>query len=126
WATRRRPESEERHRPKPALWSRQPEAAKKVISRHPPCARGDQPQSSYCAAERLTIEEFNDMHSWLLRPRRKRPCGRRAEKRDELAALHSITSSARANSLGGTSKPSILAVQLLALRAHLNHGSNNP
>jgi hypothetical protein len=31
-----------------------------------------------------------------------------------------------ASSVGGTSKPSVLAVQLLALRAHLNHGSNNP
>src|SRR5512141_1982937 len=34
----------------------------------------------------------------LLRPRCKRPCRRRAaEKRDELAPLHSITSSARAS-----------------------------
>ncbi len=48
----------------------------------------------------------------LLRPRRERPRGRRAaEKRDELAALaHSITSSARASSVGGTSRPSALAV----------------
>jgi hypothetical protein len=31
----------------------------------------------------------------------ERPRGRAAEKRDELAALHSITSSARASSVGG-------------------------
>jgi hypothetical protein len=37
--------------------------------------------------------------------------GRRAaEERDEVASLHSITSSARARSVGGTSKPSCLAV----------------
>jgi hypothetical protein len=38
----------------------------------------------------------------LLRTRRERPRGRRAtEQRDELAPLHSITSSARASSIGG-------------------------
>jgi hypothetical protein len=47
----------------------------------------------------------------LLRPRRRRPPKRRAaEERDELPALHSITSSARASRVGGTSKPSALAV----------------
>ena len=47
----------------------------------------------------------------LLRPRRQRPRGRRAtEQRDELASPHSITSSARASSVGGTSRPSALAV----------------
>src|SRR5215471_629086 len=39
-----------------------------------------------------------------------RPCGRAAEKRDELAPPHSSTSSARASSIGGTSRPSALAV----------------
>ena len=40
--------------------------------------------------------------------------GRRAaEQRDELAPLHSITSSARASSVGGTSMPSALAVRRL-------------
>src|SRR5215510_2291019 len=40
----------------------------------------------------------------LLRARRERPRGRRtAEQRDELAPPHSITSSARASSVGGTS-----------------------
>ena len=47
----------------------------------------------------------------LLRARRERPRRRRAaEQRDELAAAHSITSSARASSEEGTSRPSALAV----------------
>src|SRR6516162_3691211 len=48
----------------------------------------------------------------LLRARRERPSGYCAtEKRDELAtAAHSITSSARASRVGGTSRPSALAV----------------
>jgi ABC transporter substrate binding protein len=46
-----------------------------------------------------------------LRPRRERPRRRRAaEQRDELAPLHSITSSAATSSLSGTSRPSALAV----------------
>jgi hypothetical protein len=41
----------------------------------------------------------------LLRPRRERPRGRRAaEKRYERAPIHSITSSARASSVGGNFK----------------------
>src|SRR6516165_12757410 len=44
---------------------------------------------------------------WIdLRARRKRPRNHAAEKRDELAPDHSITSSARASSVGGTSRPS--------------------
>src|SRR5262249_26231007 len=47
----------------------------------------------------------------LLRTCRERPRPRRtAEQRYELAAFHSITSSARASSAGGTSRPSVLAV----------------
>src|ERR1700745_2610637 len=43
--------------------------------------------------------------------RRERPRGRRAaDERDELAALHSITSSARASSVGGTVRPGAFAV----------------
>jgi hypothetical protein len=46
-------------------------------------------------AGRLAVEESNHWHSRLLRPRRERPryC-RAAEQRDDLAASHSITSSA--------------------------------
>src|SRR5260370_6530529 len=47
----------------------------------------------------------------LLPARRERPGRRRAaEQRDELAAFHSITSSARVSSVGGTSRPSAWAV----------------
>src|SRR5262245_42484810 len=43
----------------------------------------------------------------LLRPRRERPCRRRAaEQRDELTPSHSITSSASCCSCNGTSRPS--------------------
>src|SRR5262249_28771742 len=49
---------------------------------------------------------------WLLPARRERPGGGdAAEQRDELAAVgHSITSSARASSVGGTVSPSAFAV----------------
>src|SRR5262249_40888215 len=47
----------------------------------------------------------------LLRVRRDWPRGRRAaEERDELAAVHSITSSAAASNFSGTVRPSIPAV----------------
>src|SRR5262249_33564457 len=56
----------------------------------------------------------------LLRPRRERPRrGRAAEQRDELAALHSITSSARASRFGGTSMPSARAVDRLMTSSNL-------
>src|SRR5262249_60951079 len=46
----------------------------------------------------------------LLRARRERPCCRSAaEQCDELAALHSITSSARASNVAGTARPSAFA-----------------
>jgi hypothetical protein len=45
-----------------------------------------------------------------LRPRRERPRGRTAEQRDELAPLHSITSSASASNLSGISRPRAFAV----------------
>src|SRR5262245_40311103 len=55
----------------------------------------------------------------LLRARRERPSRRAAEKRDELAPLHSITSSARARRVGGTSRPSALAVLRLTTNSNL-------
>src|SRR5438105_24289 len=49
-------------------------------------------------------------HRVLLCPRRKRPCSCcPAEKRDELAALHSITSSARPSNMAGTVSPMAFA-----------------
>src|SRR5262249_38544852 len=57
---------------------------------------------------------------WLLRPCRARPRRRRAaEQRDDRAAVHSITSSARASSVGGTSRPSALAVLRLITSSYL-------
>src|SRR5262249_32663508 len=56
----------------------------------------------------------------LLRARHERPRRRRAaEQREELAALHSITSSARASNVGGTSRPSALAVLRLITSSNL-------
>src|SRR5262249_15418273 len=46
----------------------------------------------------------------LLRPRRQRPRGRATKQPDELAPLHSITSSASSCNALGTSMPSNLAV----------------
>src|SRR5262249_35006808 len=55
----------------------------------------------------------------LLRSRRHRPRRRAAEQCDELAPFHSITSSARASRIGGTSSPSILAVLRLMNNSNL-------
>src|SRR5262249_54500930 len=56
----------------------------------------------------------------LLCARRERPRGRRAaEQRDELAPSHSITSSARASNVVGTSRPSALAVFRLITNSYL-------
>src|SRR5262249_17763997 len=63
------------------------------------------------AFNRRAPEEPNHRPRRLLRARRERPCGSHAaEQRDELAAIHSITSSERACRVGGTSKPGALAV----------------
>src|SRR5262245_18682430 len=61
----------------------------------------------------VPLGEYADVTCALtrLRPRCGRPCCRRAaEQRDELAASHSITSSAMERSDGGTVRPSIRAV----------------
>jgi hypothetical protein len=59
-------------------------------------------------------------HRRLLRTRRERPYSRcAAEKSDELASFHSITSSARASSDGGTVRPSALAVLRLIASSYL-------
>src|SRR5262245_62600233 len=60
---------------------------------------------------RRAPEKTNHRHRRLLRPCRQRPHYRRAaEERDEMPPPHSITSSARASSVCGTSMPSALAV----------------
>jgi hypothetical protein len=56
----------------------------------------------------------------LLRSRGERPCSRAAEHHDEIAPPnHSITSSARAMSIGGTSRPSAFAVFRLMTSSYL-------
>src|SRR5215510_4637517 len=53
---------------------------------------------------RCHAEESDPRHlARLLRAHRERPRGRAAEQRDELPPFHSITSSARASSVRGTS-----------------------
>src|SRR5262249_25622047 len=60
---------------------------------------------------RPAAEKSDHRHRWLLRARSERPCRcRAAEQRDERAAFHSITSSARADKGSGTVMPSALAV----------------
>src|SRR5262252_7267486 len=57
---------------------------------------------------------------WLLRPRRERPADRRAaEQGDELAPVHSITSSAVICMINGTVSPSAFAVLRLINRSSL-------
>jgi hypothetical protein len=64
-------------------------------------------------------DEYADA-AQALRPRREWPrCGRAAEQRDELAPLHSITSSAMASIPGGKLKPNALAVLRLITNSNL-------
>src|SRR5262249_56555652 len=67
----------------------------------------------------VTADKSAHRHRRLLRARRERQRGPAAEQRDELAALHSITSSARARSIGDTVRPSALAVATLMTRSNL-------
>src|SRR5262249_43933857 len=62
------------------------------------------------AGSRGASEKSDYRHRRLLRARRERPRCSAANKHNELAPLHSITSSARASSVGGISRPSALAV----------------
>src|SRR5262249_20597270 len=75
--------------------------------------RGEPPRVRAC---RLAAEIPNHRH--LLRARRERPRRSAAEKRHELAALHSITSSARWMNGPGIARPSAFAV--LRLRTSWN------
>src|SRR6516162_3766044 len=64
--------------------------------------------------------EKPDRRQLLLPARRERPRRRRAaEQRDELATSHSITSSARASIVVGTSRPSALAVLRFIINSNL-------
>src|SRR5262249_11523037 len=58
-------------------------------------------------------------HCLLLRARSEWPSSRAADRNNELAPPHSITSSARASNVGDTDKPSALAVVRLMTRSNL-------
>ena len=74
---------------------------------------------AYGVLGRPAVDEA-DYRRRLLRAYRERPCDRRAaEQRDELAARHSITSSARPTSGSGTLRPSALAVFRLMINSTL-------
>src|SRR5262245_44494764 len=69
---------------------------------------------------RLSIEESDHRHRLLLRACRERPCcGRATDQRDELAAVHSITSSASASTCGGMSRRNALATTRLMISSNL-------
>src|SRR5262249_2148277 len=59
---------------------------------------------------RHTADKADYRHGRLLRARRERPRRRNTEQRDEVATLHSITSSARSNIDVGILTPLALAV----------------
>src|SRR5215470_3644728 len=71
-------------------------------------------------SKRRAAEESNHRHRRLLRARRERPRGRAAKQRDELAAFHSITSSARVRRSGGMTMPSAFAVLRLMINSNLS------
>src|SRR5262249_7496110 len=76
-------------------------------------------QQTVHPVKRSGVEESDHRQRRLLRPCRERPRRRAAQQRDELATFHSITSPARASSVGGTSRPSALAVLRLMTRSNL-------
>src|SRR5205085_12650008 len=85
-------------------------------------ARFGQTLAEYCCQvlDRGTnIEIADHRHRRLLRARHERPRYRSAEHRDELAASHSITSSARPSNGSGTVTPSALAVLRLIINSTL-------
>src|SRR5215470_7672814 len=68
---------------------------------------------------RAAVEESDNRHR-LLRARRERPSRRgAAQQRDELAPLHSITSSARVRRLSEILRPSAVAVFELITSSNL-------
>jgi hypothetical protein len=68
---------------------------------------------------RSDFEKADHRQCRLLCARRERPRRHAAEQHDEVAPSHSITSSARASSVGGTSRPIPFAVARLMTRSNL-------
>src|SRR5262249_16615612 len=84
-----------------------------------PLHEGGDPLALGCRRARAKVPDGRQL-TCLLRARGKRPCDRRAaEQRDERAPLHSITSSARAMSVGGISRPRARAVLRLITNSNL-------
>src|SRR5262249_7582541 len=75
-----------------------------------PLQKSSDPTALGCGHRYRAQEPDGGQLARLLRPRREWPRDRAAERRDELAACHSITSSARASTFDGTVIPSALAV----------------
>src|SRR5262249_17487669 len=92
------------HVPLPTL--PQPRLPRRILRR---------PEKEAEAPLRSPITDIAGCCARAARPR----CRRAAEQRDELAALHSITSSARASTVAGMSKPSALAVLRLTTSSYL-------
>ncbi len=68
---------------------------------------------------RSGTKKSDHRHRRLLRACRKRPSRRRTEQRDELAPLHSITSSARARKDSGIVRPIAFAALTLTTSSNL-------
>src|SRR5262249_24991597 len=85
----------------------------RMVTCNPPLELGEIPR------DRDDVEA-SEKRLWLLRPRRERPRGNRAaEQRDEFAALHSITSSARSRNDWGIVSASAFAVLRLITNSNL-------
>jgi hypothetical protein len=67
----------------------------------------------------VAVERSRDVVGSRLPDGHPRPCHRPAEQRDELALIHSITSSARASTLARISMPSTFAVLRLITSSYL-------
>src|SRR5438874_402153 len=66
-----------------------------------------------------TGEEADHRHRFLLRAGGARPGNDAAETEDQIATVHSITSSARARSVCGTVRPRALAVFILMTNSNV-------
>src|SRR6516165_8702151 len=83
-------------------------------------AKCNDPSQHFGIVLGVWMQECDAPHALaLLRARRERPRRCAAEQRDERAPLHSITSSARASRVGGTSRPIALAVCRLMTNSNL-------
>src|SRR5262245_56308312 len=77
-------------------------------------------QAVFVQVRRIAAQKSDHGHHRLLRTRCERPrCRCAAEKRDELAPHHSITSSASASGFSGMVTPSALAIVRLMTKSNL-------